>query len=107
MSFRPSQPTRRAALGVLASTPALLAPRAAADTAAPPAPALRPARPLTPAAIPGPFYFDPKLLRSDITEGHPGAPLRLRFIVMDAATCLPVSGARVDVWQTRADGFYC
>ncbi len=56
--------------------------------------------------MPGPFYFDPKLLRADITEGHPGAPLRLRFLVMDAANCTPVVGARVDVWQTRADGYY-
>ena len=108
MSCRPSQLTRRAALGVLAATPASLATAspASAETASTPAPALRPACTLTPAAIPGPFYFDPKLLRADIAEGHPGAPLRLRLIVMDVATCLPVSGARVDVWHTRADGFY-
>src|SRR6202043_918760 len=75
-------------------------------TASPPAPALRPACTLPPAAIAGPYYFDPKLERSDITEGHPGAPLRLRFVVMDAADCTPVSGARIDVWHARADGYY-
>jgi len=71
-----------------------------------PAAALTPSCTLTPAAVPGPFYFDPKLLRADITEGHPGAPLRLRFMVLDAANCTPVAGARVDVWHTRADGYY-
>ena len=25
---------------------------------------------------------------------------------MDAANCTPVKGARIDVWQTRADGYY-
>ena len=67
--------------------------------------ALRPSCILTPASVAGPFYFDPKLQRADITEGHPGAPLRMRFMVMDAASCTPLSGARVDVWQTRADGY--
>jgi protocatechuate 3,4-dioxygenase beta subunit len=77
-----------------------------ADAEATPIVAPKPACTLTPASVPGPFYFDPKLLRADITEGHPGAPLRLRFLVMDAANCTPVAGARVDVWQTRADGYY-
>src|SRR5215475_357210 len=98
--------SRRATLATLASAPAIItsAPRAFAETA--PAVAPTPACTLTPAAIAGPYYFDPKLVRRDITENHPGAPLRLRFVVMDAANCTPVKGARVDVWQTRADGFY-
>ena len=107
-SFGRSLFSRRAALTTLVSAPAVIssAPRVfAQDSAAPPA-ALTPACVLTPAAVPGPFYFDPKLHRADITEGHPGVPLRLRFIVLDAANCSPVSGARVDVWQTRADGYY-
>ena len=99
--------SRRAALTALASAPTILAaaPRALAQTTGtaqatgtPPV-ALMPACTLTPAAIAGPYYFDPKLQRSDITEGHPGAPLRLRFVVMDAADCTPVSGARIDVWH--------
>jgi protocatechuate 3,4-dioxygenase beta subunit len=32
--------------------------------------------------------------------------LRLRFIVMDAANCTPVPGARIEVWHARADGYY-
>lgn len=97
---------RRAALSALAATPVLAASArpASADTA--PGVALRPSCTLTPASVPGPYYFDPKLQRSDITEGHPGVPLRLRFVVMEAADCTPLSGARVDVWQTRADGHY-
>jgi protocatechuate 3,4-dioxygenase beta subunit len=100
--------SRRATLTALASAPAIVAttPRALAESTPPPALALTPACMLTPAAISGPYYFDSKLVRRDITEGHPGAPMRLRFVVMDPADCTPVAGARIDVWQTRADGYY-
>jgi protocatechuate 3,4-dioxygenase beta subunit len=106
--FESSPLSRRAALTTLASAPAVAAsvPRAFAQTPSAPTVALTPACILTPAAIPGPFYFDPKLQRADITEGHPGVPLQLRFVVLDAANCTPFSGARVDIWQTRADGYY-
>jgi len=108
MSFKLFRPTRRAALAAFASTPAVIASatRVHAQAAPGPAVSLTPACILTPASVAGPFYFDPKLERADITEGHPGAPLRMRFMVMDAATCVPIQGARVDVWHTRADGFY-
>ncbi len=99
--------TRRAALTAMASSPALAtASRVhAEDTAAQPA-LLTPSCVLTPQAVEGPYYFDAKMRRDDITEGHPGAPLRLRFIVMEAGSCKPLAGARVDVWHARADGFY-
>jgi protocatechuate 3,4-dioxygenase beta subunit len=108
MSFKLFRPTRRATLAAFASAPAVIASatRVYAETAPGPAASLTPSCTLTPASVAGPFYFDPKLQRADITEGHPGAPLRLRFIVMDAATCIPIQGARVDAWHTRADGFY-
>jgi protocatechuate 3,4-dioxygenase beta subunit len=107
MSIARSLISRRATLTSLVAAPALItAPRAFAEEATPPPVAPTPACTLTPAAILGPYYFDPKLVRRDITEGHPGAPLRLRFVVMDAANCTPVKGARIDVWQTRADGYY-
>ena len=63
---------RRAALTTLGSVLAIMAsaPRVLPRTAAAPAP--RPACTFTSAAIPGPFYFDPKLQRGDVTEGHPG-----------------------------------
>jgi len=60
---------------------------------------------LTPEAIPGPYYFDPKLVRSDITEGHRGVPVKLRLRVV-GADCHPVAGARVDVWHADAQGLY-
>jgi protocatechuate 3,4-dioxygenase beta subunit len=53
----------------------------------------------------GPFYLDPDLVRSDITEGRPGMPLRLALQVV-TADCDPVAGARVDVWQCDALGNY-
>ena len=53
----------------------------------------------------GPFYVDPKLVRSDITEGRPGLPMTLRLQVV-TADCTPVIGARVDVWHCDAGGVY-
>jgi protocatechuate 3,4-dioxygenase beta subunit len=107
-SFEKSLVSRRAALTTLVSAPAIVssAQPLFAETPAAPAVALAGACILTPAAIPGPYYFDPKLERADITEGHPGAPLRLSFLVMNAADCTPLSGARIDVWHARADGYY-
>jgi protocatechuate 3,4-dioxygenase beta subunit len=60
----------------------------------------------TPQAVAGPYYFDPKLSRLDVTEGHPGVPLRIRLVVIDTASCQPLTGARIDIWHARADGFY-
>lgn len=53
----------------------------------------------------GPFYVDPKLIRSDITEGTAGVPMALRLQVVNA-DCTPVVGARVDVWHCDASGTY-
>src|SRR5882672_7576563 len=53
---------------------------------------------MTPEAEEGPFYFDPKLLRSDIAEKRPGIPLTLSLRLLDAGDCAPLPGARVDVW---------
>lgn len=53
----------------------------------------------------GPYYFDPALLRADITEGKAGLPLVLRLQVVKA-DCTPIVGARVDVWHCDADGNY-
>ncbi len=49
-----------------------------------------PACVLTPRQVEGPFYFDAALLRSDITEGRPGTPLRLVVTVADATTCAAI-----------------
>ena len=53
----------------------------------------------------GPFYIDPKLIRADITEGKPGLPMQLRLQVV-TEDCVPVVGARVDVWHCDALGVY-
>lgn len=53
----------------------------------------------------GPFYVDPDLIRSDITEGRAGLPMTLRLQVV-SADCAPISGARVDVWHCDAQGVY-
>jgi protocatechuate 3,4-dioxygenase beta subunit len=61
---------------------------------------------LTPEAGEGPFYLDPKLLRSDITSGKPGAPLQLALQVVRAGDCATLANARVDVWHADALGLY-
>jgi protocatechuate 3,4-dioxygenase beta subunit len=61
---------------------------------------------LTPEATEGPFYFDPKLVRSDITEGKHGAPLLLILQIVEAKDCAPLQEVRVDVWHADALGLY-
>jgi protocatechuate 3,4-dioxygenase beta subunit len=61
---------------------------------------------LTPEAGEGPFYLDPRLLRSDITSGQPGAPLQLAMQVVRSGDCATLANARVDVWHADALGLY-
>jgi protocatechuate 3,4-dioxygenase beta subunit len=61
---------------------------------------------LTPEAGDGPFYLDPRLIRSDITSGKPGAPLDLALQVVRAGDCATLANARVDVWHADALGLY-
>src|SRR5262245_45967578 len=61
---------------------------------------------LTPESVEGPFYFDPKLVRSDITEGKHGTPLVLTLQAVEAKDCAPLQQARVDVWHADALGLY-
>lgn len=60
---------------------------------------------LIPEVTEGPYYFDAKMERADITEGHEGVPTRVRLQVVDG-TCAPISGARVDLWHCDAAGVY-
>lgn len=60
---------------------------------------------IMPETTAGPFYFDPRLERGDVTEGRPGVPLGLRLQVVDAG-CAPIEGARVDIWHCDAEGVY-
>lgn len=98
--------TRRQALSLLAVTAAggVMLPRAAF---AQDAPLITGADVcvITPETTEGPFYFDPALLRTDITEGRPGLPTRVRLQVVDAM-CKPLADARVDIWHCDAEGLY-
>jgi len=61
---------------------------------------------LTPDAGEGPYYLDPKLVRSDITSGQPGAPLQLALQVVRSGDCATLANARVDLWHADAVGLY-
>jgi protocatechuate 3,4-dioxygenase beta subunit len=54
----------------------------------------------------GPYYIDGEAVRSDITEGKPGTPLRLDLKVVDADTCAAIPGASVEIWHADATGNY-
>ncbi len=60
---------------------------------------------VSPETTEGPYYIDPKLIRADITEGKSGVPLAMTVQVL-SAECVPLSGARVDIWHCDADGNY-
>jgi len=60
---------------------------------------------LTPQKTEGPYYFDPGLIRSDITEGRAGMPLQMTLTVQNNA-CLPIPNVMVDVWHADKDGNY-
>jgi protocatechuate 3,4-dioxygenase beta subunit len=55
---------------------------------------------------PGPFIKPDSPLRSDIREGLPGVPLKLKLKIVDDIWCQPVEGAVVDAWQCDAIGRY-
>lgn len=100
MKTDPSLPLRRRGLlaalgaaGLAAGAPA----RATAGSAT--------RLPLTASTTEGPYYFDARRVRSDITEGLPGVPLELRFAVLDQ-DARPLPGLRVDVWHCDAQGRY-
>jgi protocatechuate 3,4-dioxygenase beta subunit len=61
---------------------------------------------LTPELTEGPYYLDGQLIRSDITEGKPGAPLGLRIAVQDMTSCAPLANAAVEIWHCDAQGYY-
>jgi protocatechuate 3,4-dioxygenase beta subunit len=60
---------------------------------------------ITPETTEGPYYFDPNLERTDVTEGRPGLPTVLKLQVVDEV-CRPLAGARVDIWHCDATGIY-
>lgn len=99
-----SASTRRGFLGFVSAGAAGLLPGRA--EAAPVAADAAPACILTPQAEEGPFYSDPKLVRTEIAEGKPGVPLALRLRVIEAGSCTAIPDARVDIWHCDARGLY-
>lgn len=103
-------PTRRQLLAAFAASPIVLtgvgafprAARAQADAVGLISPNVCLVMPET---TEGPFYFDPDLARSDITEDRKGVPLDMAIQVVDAA-CAPIPDARVDIWHCDAEGNY-
>ncbi|MEQ8535633.1 MAG: intradiol ring-cleavage dioxygenase [Imperialibacter sp.] len=61
---------------------------------------------LTPQQTSGPFYFDSKLKRSNITENRPGLPLAFKVRVVNVKDCTPIANAVVDIWHSDKDGLY-
>jgi len=61
---------------------------------------------LSPELTEGPYYISGEAVRSDITEGKAGVPLRLSLNVVNASSCAPISGATVEVWHADAGGDY-
>ncbi len=45
-------------------------------------------------------------VRSDITEGKPGVPLKLKIALVHAKRCTPLANAAVDIWHCDAMGVY-
>jgi protocatechuate 3,4-dioxygenase beta subunit len=99
---------RQALRSVLAAPASAILTEKAHAAQAPPAAADQPPGQcrLLPQAVEGPYYFDPKLVRSDIAEGRPGIPLRLELRIIESGTCVPIPNARVDVWHADAEGIY-
>ncbi|MCX5367094.1 intradiol ring-cleavage dioxygenase [Streptomyces sp. NBC_00124] len=54
----------------------------------------------------GPYYLDGQYVRSDITEGKPGIPLKLTLTVVDDDTCAPLPNALVEIWHADHLGEY-
>lgn len=61
---------------------------------------------LSPELTAGPYYLEDAAVRSDITEGRPGAPMTFAVQVLAHPGCEPLEGAVVDVWQCDAGGEY-
>ncbi|MFT3780035.1 MAG: intradiol ring-cleavage dioxygenase [Ottowia sp.] len=97
----PPSPRRRVLLGGGAALGGALLPHAPTRAAEPAAPPLK----LTADTTEGPYYFDAGQVRRDITEGHAGVPVTVRFTVLDLRG-RPWRGARVDIWHCNAQGIY-
>lgn len=60
---------------------------------------------LTPEQTSGPYYVKSPL-RSQISEGLPGLPLKLAIEVVQMPDCKALEGLMVEIWHCDARGFY-
>jgi protocatechuate 3,4-dioxygenase beta subunit len=60
---------------------------------------------LEPAMEEGPFYLSGESVRSDVSEGKAGVPLKLALTVVNSS-CTPLSNALVEIWSADALGEY-
>ncbi len=69
---------------------------------------------LRPAMTEGPYFVDGQPERSDVRSDtatntvSPGIPLTLTFTIasQSGGSCIPLAGARIDIWHTDALGIY-
>jgi protocatechuate 3,4-dioxygenase beta subunit len=54
----------------------------------------------------GPYYLDGQYVRTDITEGKTGFPLKLALTVVDDDTCAVIPNALVEIWHSDVLGEY-
>jgi protocatechuate 3,4-dioxygenase beta subunit len=54
----------------------------------------------------GPCYANMPAMRSDISDGLGGLPMRLSFLVVKANGCTPVPNATIDIWHSGSQGIY-
>lgn len=54
----------------------------------------------------GPCHVNGVPVRSDVTEGKPGLPMRVAFRLVRASDCSPFEGADVEIWHTDHRGIY-
>ena len=54
----------------------------------------------------GPCYAQGPQVREDISDGLPGLPVRLSFLVTRANGCMPVPDAIIDIWHSGSQGIY-
>jgi len=60
---------------------------------------------LTPEQTSGPYYVKSPL-RSNISEGRPGLPLKLAVEVVKMPDCSTLEGVTVEIWHCDARGYY-
>lgn len=76
------------------------------DRLAPPVFRERPNCSATLAQTLGPCHVNSVPVRTDVTEGTAGLPMRIAFRLVDAGDCRPLVGADVEIWHTDHRGIY-